>query len=246
MQKVVLSSQDRKERGKGPARQMRMRGQIPAALHRKGVSTMLELNKKEIDRILVASGKNTLITLETKDAPSESRLAILKEVQRDPVTGNVLHVDFIEILMTEPITLRVRAEIVGVAVGVKTGGGSLQHGLRDLEIKCLPSVIPESVRIDITHLNIGDAIHVSDIPAIEGIEVTSDAHLVVVSVIAPISDAKMEAMLAGTPKDTKAPEVVGAKEKEEAAAAKADDKGKGKDDKGKGKDDKAKKEGGKK
>ncbi|MEK7286757.1 MAG: 50S ribosomal protein L25 [Nitrospirota bacterium] len=245
MQKVVLSSQDRKERGKGPARQLRMRGQIPAALHRKGISTMLELNKKEMDRILnAASAKNKLLTLENKEAQGESRLAILKEVQRDPITGNVLHVDLLEVSMTEPITLRVQVEILGVAVGVKTGGGILQHGLRELEIKCLPSIIPDRIRIDIANLKVNDAIHVSDIPAIEGIELVSDSHLVVVSVIPPISDAKMEAMLATTVKDSKEPEVVGAKEKEEAAAAKGDGKDKGKD---KGKDDKAKgKEGGKK
>jgi large subunit ribosomal protein L25 len=147
--------------------------------------------------------------------------------------------------MSEPLTLRVRAEIFGVSVGVKNGG-ILQYSLRDLDIRCLPLVIPDAIRIDITALKIGDAVHVADIPRTEGIEIISDPHLIVVSVVSPMSEAQMEAMLAAPAKDTKEPEVVGAKEKEEAAAAKGD--GKGKDGKAKGKEEpKAKgKEGGKK
>jgi len=238
MQKVALTSTYRDKRGKGPARQLRMLGQVPAVLYSKGHSTLYTLNPKEIDKLLqTPSGENSLITLQSETVgtpPAEgeqgSRLAILKALQRSPITGKILHVDLFEISINDPLTLRVPVEVFGVSVGVKNGG-ILQHTLRDLEIRCLPSLIPDKIRIDITLLKVGDSLHVKDVPVSEGIEIISDLNLVLVSVVAPMSEAKLEAMLATAPKDTKAPEVIGAKKEEEDG--KADPKAKGGKEKGK-------------
>lgn len=227
MQKVAINSTVRDECGKGYARRLRMRGQVPAVLYSKGNSSLYALNPKEIDKLLqTPAGENSLITLQSGEAGNhDSRLAILKALQRDPIRGQILHVDLFEISLNDPLTLRVPVEIVGVSVGVKNGG-LLQHNLRDIEIRCLPSLIPDTIRIDITSLKIGDALHVKDISALEGIEMMADPELVLVSVAAPMSEAKLEAILAAGSKETKAPEVIGAKEKEEAAA-KTDGKDKG-------------------
>ena len=121
MQKIAVESMYREKRGKGPARQLRMRGQVPAVLYSKGTSTLLELNPKEIDNLLKsASGENSLITLRAgKEGEKESRLAILKELQRDPITGKILHVDLFEVSINEPLALRIPVEVFGVSIGVK-------------------------------------------------------------------------------------------------------------------------------
>ncbi len=232
MAKIAIKSLYREKVGKGPARQLRMRGQVPAVLYSRGTSTLLEIDPKEIEGVLKSeSRENSLIALQTGKEGEESRLAILKALQRDPIRGQILHVDFFEIAMSEPLTLRVPVDLFGVSVGVKNGG-ILQHGLRELEIRCLPSLIPDKIRVDVTLLKVGDSLHVRDVPMLEGIEMIADAGLVLVSVVAPMSEAKLEAMLTTTPKDTKGPEVIGEKAKEEEG--KPDDKGKPEVAKGKG------------
>ncbi|MDC4222709.1 MAG: 50S ribosomal protein L25 [Candidatus Manganitrophus sp.] len=220
MQKIEIQSEFRKEAGKGIARQLRMRGKIPAVLYGAGASTLLTMDPKDIDKVLhSASGENTLITLQISGGAGEaSRVAILRDFQRDPITGKVLHADLFEINMNEPIVIKVPVEVVGaVSVGVKEGG-VLQHNLRELEIRCLPSLIPDHIQVDASALAIGESVHAKDIRLAEGIEVMTDPDQVVVSVAAPISEAKLEELLTA-PKEVKEPEVLTKKEGEEAPKA---------------------------
>lgn len=216
MQKVAINGKIRDQRGKGPARQLRMAGQVPAVLYSKGTSILYTLNPKEIDKLLqTPSGENSLITLQSgEEGNQDSRLAILKALQRDPIRGQILHVDLFEISINDPLTLHVPIEFFGVSVGVKNGG-ILQHGLRDLEIRCLPSLIPDTIRVDISLLKLGDALHVKDLSMAEGIEMIADPEGVLVSVVAPMSEAQLQAMLTTVPKDPKGPEVTSEKAKEE-------------------------------
>jgi len=236
MQKIAISSSYRTGQGKGPARQLRAKGKVPAVIYRKGASSLLALDRKEIHRVLQSAGSRHLVTLnfpgEGSKSEGESKLAIMKAVQRDPATDDILHVDFLEVAMNETILFRVPLEVSGVSIGVKAGG-ILQQSLRELEVRCLPSAIPERIYVDISSLAIGQSIHLKDINLGEGITRVSDANLVVVSVIPPVSEAKLEASLATTPKtagETKEPEVIGqkereAKEKEKEAASKTKDAG---------------------
>ena len=226
MQKIEIQSEFRKEAGKGVARQLRMRGKIPAVLYGAGASTLLTMDPKEIDKVLhSASGENTLLTLHIAGASDgASRVAILRDFQRDPIDGKVLHADLFEINMNEPIVVKVPVEVIGtVSVGVKEGG-VLQHNARELEIRCLPSLIPDHIQVDASPLGIGESIHAKDIRLAEGIEIMTDPDQVIVSVAAPISEAKLEELLTA-PKETKEPEVLTKKEEE---APKAEGKGEAK------------------
>jgi len=240
MQTIQVKSSHRKGQGKGPARQLRLNGQVPAILYHKGAATPLQIEIKEVEQILRSTFVgNTLITLQMggENEKTEQRLAILKETQRNPLTGEILHLDLFEISMEEPILMAVPIEIAGTAVGTKSGG-ILQHGVRRLDLRCLPSLMPDMLHVDVSDLKIGDSLHVRDITLPSGVEMISDPDRVVVTVVPPLSEAKMTAMLTATAKDTKEPEVIGQKEKEEE---KDDKKG------GKGDDKKAAgKEGGKK
>jgi large subunit ribosomal protein L25 len=233
MQRVDLEAEIREKSGKGMARQIRRSGKIPGVLYGGGKATPLVLNPADLTKILQSeSGENTLINLKlkgTKPASGEkaATTAILRDFQRDPISNTILHADLFEISMTKAIRIRVPIEVTGeVPAGVKEGG-VLQYNLRELEIECLPTMIPDHVPVNASHLKMGEAIHVKDLQAIEGIKVLEDPEMTVVSVAVPISEAKLEEILAGAPAaaEVKEPELVGkekkAEEEEAAAAAEA-------------------------
>ncbi len=216
MQRVEFEADLRSAVGKGVARQLRMKGLVPGVIYRAGSSTLLSLELKAARRVARAlSGALLSVKISGEET---ARVSILREVQRDPISREVLHIDLFEVSLTEPIRVRVALEIIGgVPVGVKDGG-SLQHHLRDLEIRCLPGLIPDQISVDASSLKMGEGIHVREIPLDAGIEVLSDLNQAVVSVIAPITDAKLEALLATGPKEAKEPEVLTKKEPKEAVA----------------------------
>jgi large subunit ribosomal protein L25 len=235
MQRVEMEAARRAASGKGPARQLRRAGQIPGVLYGEGKSILLTLQSIELARVLKAgSGENALISLKiTSPTGAETRTAILRDLQRDPITGEVLHADLFEISMNKTIRIRVPIAVVGdVPAGVKEGG-VLQHSLREIEIECLPAQIPGRIEIDASALNVGDSVHLRDLKVGEGVRLIGDADLALVSVAAPMSEAKLEQILAGTPAETKEPEVIGKAKEEGAEAAPAEGEKGEKGEKGK-------------
>ena len=224
MQRVDLEAEQRDQSGKGVARTLRRSGKIPAVLYGEGRSSRIALRPADLVKILQsASGENALINLKIKGAESvETRTAILRDYQRDPINGSILHADLFEINMNKAIRVRVPIGVKGdVPAGVKEGG-VLQHNLREVEIECLPSMIPDHIMIDAAPLKIGESIHVRDLQVDPGIKILEDMDLAVVSVAAPMSEAKLEEILAGTPTgEVKEPEVIGKKKEEEGEAGAA-------------------------
>lgn len=223
MQRVDLAVELREKCGKGAARQIRRAGQIPAVLYGEGSSTLLSLSPSDLLKILQSeSGENALINLKIKGGKTKTEASvILRDIQRDPVTRQILHADLFEISMNKAIRLRVPLVMMGEPPGVKEGG-VLQHSLRELEIECLPAMIPDHIEVDISSLEIGAIIHVRDLQVSDGVEILGDPDGTVVSVAAPISEAKLEQILAGAPTEaeTAEPEVLSkGKEKEEEAGA---------------------------
>ena len=208
---------------------MRRAGKIPGVLYGGGQSTRLSLNPADLIKLFhSAARENTLIDLRLDGQKDKERLAILREVQHDPLTGKPLHVDLFEVALDRAIRLKVHVEVVGgTPVGVKEGG-VLQHGLREVEIECLPTLIPDTVRVDPSHLKTGEAIHLRDLTLGEGIRVLGDPDLVMVSVTMPMSEEKLAELLAGEPKEAKEPEVVAKKKEEGEAAVAAPGKAEGK------------------
>lgn len=219
MQRIELTVEQRTRSGKGVARTLRREGKIPAVLYSGGQSTMLSLNPADLTKLLhSASGENTLIDLRLDGHKDKERLAILREVQHDPITGKPLHVDLFEVALDRAIRLKVHVEVVGdTPLGVKEGG-VLQHGLREVELECLPALIPDAVRVDPSQLKTGEAIHLRDLQLGEGIRLLGDGDLVVVSITMPMSEEKLAELLAGAPKEAKEPELL-TKKKEEGEAA---------------------------
>jgi large subunit ribosomal protein L25 len=141
-----------------------------------------------LERALRASeaGMNTLFDLEVRgDAAKSERVVLVKELQRDPVTGRMLHADLYEVDLTRTVEVEVPIHLVGVPKGVSLDGGILDHALRQLRIECLPRAIPDELTLDVSELAIGDSLHVRDIVLPEGVALVDDGDLSVASVVAP-------------------------------------------------------------
>jgi len=184
MQKVNINATVRQGTGKGVARSLRKQGMIPGVVYHKGDAISIQLNEKEMTKFIKSTaGQQSLVTLDLGDGGS--KLAILKDYQAEPVKGNILHIDFQEVSLTEKITITIPVSLVGEAVGVKRDGGVIQHGLRDISIECLPDKVIGHVDVDITDLAMGHSLHVSDINLGEDIKVVTDPHEMLVSITTP-------------------------------------------------------------
>ncbi len=224
MQRMELEAEQRLKSGKGVARTIRRAGRIPAVLYGEGKSSLLSIHPADLIKILKSeSGENALINLKIKGEKSvETRTAILRDFQKDPINGGLLHADLFEINMNKAIRIKVPILVKGeLSEGVKEGG-VLQHNLREVEIECLPSMIPDHLDVDASHLKIGESIHVRDLQVQQGIRVLEDQDLAIVSIAAPMSEAKLEEFRAGPPAETKEPEVIGKKKEEEGEAGAAE------------------------
>lgn len=186
MEAVQLEAQLRKKTGKGEARRLRAQGLLPCVLYGKEVENRaLQVSAKELDKIIREAGENTLIKLVvTGDGVSNEYTTILREVQRHPLKGTLTHADFYRISLTEKLETVVPIQLVGQAQGV-AHGGILQHGVREVEIKCLPTEIPEALEVDVTGLGIGDNLTVGEITPPAGVEIISDLDTIVATVVAP-------------------------------------------------------------
>jgi len=183
---VILKSTRRDGVGKGVARRLRQVGDVPAIYYGRGETPVaLSIHAKTLESLLHgAAGSNVIVDLHVAGAAAGDRKAILREIQRHPVRGTILHVDLQHISLSERITVEVPVVLVGTPTGVKDGGGILEHLLREVEVECLPTDIPEKLTVDVSHLNIGESVHVSDL-VIGNVEMRTEAERTVATVVPP-------------------------------------------------------------
>jgi len=214
MKKVALNVELRENKGKGVARSLRRGGNIPAVMYGLGAPTALTINRKELVKIINAGvGGNTLITV---NFAGQQRMAVLRDYQVDPISTELMHADLLEVSMEKMIHVTIPVMMVGnTPEGVKEGG-ILQHMAREIEVECLPANIPEHIDVDASALATGSSIHVGDLKLPDGVKARTEAEIVIVTLVAPISDAKLDEMLAGGEKgEVKEPEVLTKAKKEE-------------------------------
>ncbi|MCF8111349.1 MAG: 50S ribosomal protein L25/general stress protein Ctc [Desulfobacteraceae bacterium] len=190
---VKLNAQPRSETGKGAARALRRTGRIPAVLYGSGIDTQpLSVSVQALERMF-NSPKFTrgLINLVVEKGGKSQRTVMIKEFQHDPVKEHYLHIDFYEIKMDQKISTMVPVTTTGTSEGVEEGG-ILQIIRRELEVYCLPANIPEQIEIDISNLDVGDSVHVSEIPLAEGVEIPYDVDFTILTVVSPKMEAPEE------------------------------------------------------
>jgi large subunit ribosomal protein L25 len=216
-----LNGEQRSGVGKSLARKLRVAGRIPAIYYGRGEQPIsISVNAKEVETLIHgASGANVIVDLTVAGAAAADRKALIREIQRDPVVGNILHLDLQHISLTERITVEVPIELIGIPTGVKDGGGILEHLLREVEVECLPTDIPAHLEADVTALNIGDSLHVSDLKA-ERVTILTEADRPIATVVpptvleeaAPVEEAVAEPELVTAKKEEEEPEAEGGKE----------------------------------
>ncbi len=194
---------------------IRSAGKIPAVFYGKNESPIaVTVDTKKFLTIVDNEGANVIIELKFKDF---SKTAIIKELQRHILTQAPNHVDFQAISLKEKIDILVPVHINGVADGVKNAGGTLEHILREVKVRCLPTDIPSKISVDVSALKIGEALTVAQLPKIEGVEYENDPTNIVVNILAQVVEEEKPAEAVAA--EPQAPEVISKGKKEEEGAA---------------------------
>jgi large subunit ribosomal protein L25 len=190
MEKILLSAETRKGTGKGFARKLRREGKIPAVLYGRDVESVpIKISAKEWETLMRRVRKNVILTLELQgDKGVESRPVMIKKVDRGFLGDDVNHIDFLQVSMERTVEIEIPIHLTGTAKGVVDNGIVEQH-LRSIKVECLPTQIPEQIEIDVTNLDIGDSIHVSDI-SLSGVKLLEHMDVAVVTVIPPEAEEK--------------------------------------------------------
>lgn len=186
MSKVIFKAHNREDKGSGTARRLRRLGRIPAVMYgRKGSPVSLDLDSHEFMNSIRGISESTIVTV---DIDGQNHDAFVKDTQRDIRDGNILHVDFYEVESNTLVRARVSLHINGNPIGVREGG-ILETPLHDIEVECLPGVLPERLDVDIGSLKVNQAIHVRDLALGGGIRLISNPD----QVVALVKFAKAEA-----------------------------------------------------
>jgi large subunit ribosomal protein L25 len=207
MSEFKLAAENRSEAGKGAARRLRASGRVPAVLYGHGSRpTHLSVDARQFGQALrTDAGVNVLIQLEVG---RDRHLALAKEIQRHPVKGSLIHVDFIEVRRGEKVHVQVPVHLVGEAPGVREGGIADQD-LYQLNVEAEVTAVPEAVEADVSGLGIGDVLRVGDLKAPNGAVILDDPEASVVSVVAPTVEVEAEAAEEGEAAEGEAAEGAG-------------------------------------
>lgn len=215
MKTVALTAYPRSLGRRAGSKKLRSEGRVPAVIY--GGTTKpqtLEVKAKDLQNLINhAASENLLVDLAVEKDARPKRLALVKELQHHALNGKLLHVDLHEVSETEKVTVMVPVESTGEAAGVKTGGGVLEHVLFKIKVRALPKDLPEVLEVDVSHLEIGQSIHLGDIKPPAGVEILGDKKVSVLAVAAPITEAQEAAVLEGA--GATAGEVEMTKEKKE-------------------------------
>ena len=226
MNEIKLDVQIRNQIGTRNTNKVRRNDFIPAIVYgetKKKGATPIQVERRAFEKIMRAHrGENVIFHLNILEGEKKLRdyAAIIKEEQHDPVTEQILHVDFKHISLTEKITVKVTVVAKGDPVGVKQDGGSLEHALWDIDVICLPTQIPHHIEVNVSHLKLNESIHVKDLILPSGVTTKHDPDAIVVIVAPPMKEEVMSAEAAAAAPTE--PEVIKEKpkeKKEEGAAA---------------------------
>jgi large subunit ribosomal protein L25 len=185
MEEIALNVEGRNGRGKGPARRLRQDGKIPGVFYGpKSAPTPLAVDGKEFTSHVSNLEGSHLIRFQSPTADLQHKVALVREVQVHPVSGDVLHVDFYEVDLTQRLQVTVPLHFVGKAIGI-TEGGIVQPVIREIEVECLPSDIPQYIEVDVSALAIHDAIHLADLQMPPNISAVFESNEAIVTVLPP-------------------------------------------------------------
>ena len=217
MKSVALTAFTRELRKRTGVKKVRKSGRVPAVIYgrQRGESKAesLEVGMKDLEDAIHSAHSEILLVDLNVGGNGGSRLALVKQIQHHPLSGKMLHVDFQEVAEDQKVTISIPVETSGDPVGVKVGGGTLEHVLFNVKVRATPRSLPDVITIDVSNLDVGNTIHIGEIQAPEGVEILGSKEIPVVTVAAPVvAEAAPEEAAAASPAQ---PEML--KEKKEEA-----------------------------
>lgn len=227
MKTVPLTAYPRTLGRRAGSKKLRSEGRVPAVVYGGQAKPQnVEVKAKDIENLIHHSvSENLLVDLAIEKDARPKRLALVQELQHHPLSGKLLHIDLHEVSETEKVTIMVPVETTGEAAGVKTGGGVLEHVLFKIKVRALPKDLPEFIEVDVSHLEIGQSIHLGDIKPPAGVEIIGDRKVSVLACAAPITEAQEAAVLEGATAAAGEVEMIKEKKEEGEAAPAAGAKG---------------------
>ena len=196
MKTVPLTAYSRALTRGAAGKRLRASGRVPAVIYgRKAQPRNVEVKRKDLEDVTHRAASENLLLDLSIEGDGGKRLVLVKEIQHHPISGQPLHVDLHEVSETEKVTVMVPVETTGEAAGVKVGGGVLEHVLFKIKVRALPKDLPEVIMVDVSHLEIGQTMHLGDIKPPEGVEIVGDKGISVISVAEPITEAEEQAAL---------------------------------------------------
>ena len=197
MDKMVVEAQPRASFGKGANRKLRAKGMIPAIVYgKKKDSIPVAIDPKVVIRILRSdAGANTIFDLQIEGAKGTENVMV-KDYQLEPIEHDLLHADLIRVAMDHALTLSIQIELTGIPLGVKNEGGMLDFVSRSVEVSCMPADIPEKIKADVSHLELGKLMRAGELELPERVTLLSDPGLVIAHVEAPTVEEEPEAEVA--------------------------------------------------
>jgi large subunit ribosomal protein L25 len=185
LETLEIQVETREVGSKRQARRLRREGKIPGVLYGpKTPPVPVELNKKEFSSRVAGLEGSHLVRLKSESTALAAKVALVKEMQYHPITGDVMHTDLYEVDLTAKIQVHVPLHFVGKGVGV-VRGGILQPIVREIEVECLPMDIPEFFNVEVSALDIGDAVHIEDLQMPEGVTAIYETNFALVTVVPP-------------------------------------------------------------
>jgi large subunit ribosomal protein L25 len=184
----------REKTGKGAARKLREQGLIPAVVYAGGSSTHLTLNPHQLSDLLKELGSdNAIMPLAIEGESGAEKNVILKEMQTDPLSDEILHVDLFEVAMDKAITVEVPITLLGEPESVKDGDAIIERLMDTVEVECLPTLIPSEIEVEIGGLGINDVVHLSDLPTTEGVRILRDLEspVVIISAVKVVAEEEI-------------------------------------------------------
>jgi len=215
-----LTINRREGTGKGAAKRLRRAGQVPAILYGGASPLNVAVAPRDIFRLIHGHEGSTQLLKVSFQGDSDSRMAIIRDLQFDPVSEDLIHVDLQEVSMDRPIQVSVAVHHVGEAIGVRESQGILEMILREVQVSCLPLNIPEVLEADVSGMQINDVLTVRDLKAPEGVRILTDPNQAVVTVAPPAAEETVAAPAAVVAAPTAAePEVLTERKPKEEAEA---------------------------
>src|ERR1700688_3579122 len=182
---MMIEVQPRQETGTNSNRRLRSSGQIPAVVYGGAGkdSVPIHVNRKRLVELLRSGGGDNAVFLLKLASTGQERHAMIREMQLDPITREIVHLDFLRVVMTEKVRVQVAIELTGFAYGVKTEGGVLDFSHREVHVECLPGDIPKMVELDVSEPHLGQPLSVGDLPPPSEVTLLDEPDRVLVSVM---------------------------------------------------------------